>query len=295
MRNHAGATERHTVAWSSIAPGAETVGGAQILCALLYAQLAALAAEPYGLGYGGGIAVLFGLVVTCVLGPLVAVLLGCVHSFLFTTPVMVASNAAGMRTRLAAPWWALPTVGVLAAGYAVPVSLAADTSYAAAFGWIAAAGVLPVGVAVLARMRLVPRAAVRRWVLAPAAVGVVASLYVGAAAPQYRPPVLERADYVGVWAGDGVRLQLGADGGATARMLPVHDGFDVVGRCSGPGTWKAGEAAHGGRAGVRLAVPDCEGAELGWQVAGTDERPELFVLMGDPDAGEVVALRKRAG
>lgn len=80
-----------------------------------------------------------------------------------------------------------------------------------------------------------------------------------------------------------------------AEELPVHDGHDVAGRCSGRGTWKPVEEDRIDRAGVFLAVPDCEGAQRMWQVAGTDERPELFVLLGDPDSGNVVVLRKRAG
>ncbi|MET9887533.1 hypothetical protein ABZZ20_31215 [Streptomyces sp. NPDC006430] len=59
-----------------------------------------LAGESYGRGYGGGIALLFWLVVMCVPGPLIAVSLGCVHSLFFTTPVMVASNVVGVRTRI---------------------------------------------------------------------------------------------------------------------------------------------------------------------------------------------------
>lgn len=55
------------------------------------------------------------------------------------------------------------------------------------------------------------------------------------------------------------------------------------------------KAEYGNRAGVALTVPDCKEAELRWEVAGTEERPELFVLMGDPDAGEVTVLRKQTG
>ncbi|MFD7263483.1 hypothetical protein [Streptomyces sp. NPDC059874] len=285
---------RHKDTWSGIAPGAETVGGAQILCAGLYAQLASLAGEPYDRGYGGAIALLFGLAVMVSVGPLIAGLLGFVHSLLFTTPVMVASNFAGIRSPLSAPYWALPALGLLAAGYAAPISLLAGASYAATVGWIAAAGVLPVGIAVLARMRQVPSRKVRLWTLGPAVFALFATFCLGAVAPTYRPPVLERADYVGEWVGDGVRLELGAQGEVTAKSLPVHDGFDVVGHCSGHGKWAPEEAAHGERAGVTLSIPTCEDAERRWLVAGTDERPELFVLMGDPDAGEVAVLRKRA-
>ncbi|MFF4098724.1 hypothetical protein [Streptomyces sp. NPDC001903] len=294
MRNRVGTTERRrTHDWSAIAPGAEVVGGVQLICAALYAQLAALADEPYGRGYGGAIAVLFWLVVQAVLGPCIGLALGFAHSLLFTTPVMVASNAVGVRTRIPAPWWAPPALGLLAAGYAVPVSWIAGTAYAATFGWIAALGVLPVGASVYARMRLVPKVRARRWALVLIAPALVIAFAFGVTAPAYQPPVLARADYVGEWAGDGVHLELGAQGEVTARELPVYEGFEVVDHCSGHGTWKPLEAAHGHRAGVDLAIPNCHSANLSWEVAGTDEHPELFVLMGDPDAGETVVLSKR--
>ncbi|MFJ3205073.1 hypothetical protein [Streptomyces sp. NPDC086989] len=263
---------------------------------MLYVQLAMFGEEPYGRGYGGGIGLLFSLVLMCVFGPVVAVILGCAHSLLFTTPVMLASNAVGVRTRISAPWWALPATGLLAAAYAVPISLFAATSYGTTFAWIAAFGVLPVGVAVGARMRQIPSAKVRQWSLGPIVIAVIAAFCFGMTAPVYQPPVLERADYIGEWVGDGVRLELGAQAAVTAAGLPIHDGFHVVGRCSGQGTWENAreQAAYGRRAGVVLAIPDCKDAPLRWEVAGTDERPELFVLMGDPDDGEVAVLRKQA-
>ncbi|MBT2446812.1 hypothetical protein J7F03_06925 [Streptomyces sp. ISL-43] len=293
MSNHVGTAERRREAWSGIAPGAEAVGGVQLLCALLYAQLNALAQEPYGRGFGGGIAVLFWLFVMVVGSPFVVILLGYVHSVLFTTPVMELSNAAGMRTRVSAPWWALPMTGALAVLYSIPVSLLAGPSYAATCGWIAAAGVLPVGVAVLARMRQVPRGKVRKWMILPGVAAVITTFYFGATAPVYEPPVLGRAEYVGEWSGDGVRLELTAQGEAAANWLPVDDGLDVVGHCTARGTWKPEEAAYGRGAGVALTVPDCKDAQLRWEVAGTAKRPELFVLIGDPDAGDMRVLRKR--
>ncbi|MFB7977867.1 hypothetical protein [Streptomyces vinaceus] len=296
MWNRASTTERQRKGtWSGNAPGAEVIGGVQLICAALYSRFAMVAEEPYGRDYGGGMAILFSLFVMCVLGPAIVFIMGCVHTLLFTTPVMVASNAVGVRTRISAPWWTLPAVVLLAAGYAVPISLLIGTSYAATFGWIAAAGLLPVGVAVFARMREVPRIKVWRWALVPSVAAVLAAFYCGLNAPMYRPPVLERADYVGEWAGGGVRLELGAQGTVVAEELPVPGAHDLVNRCSGHGTWKAeGEdAARGLRSGVALTIPDCKSAELRWAVAGTDERPELFVLVGDPDDGDVSVLRKR--
>ncbi|MFD7030083.1 hypothetical protein ACFWAR_18770 [Streptomyces sp. NPDC059917] len=288
---------RHSRAWSGIAPGAEVVGGGTLLCAALYAQLASLAAEPYGRGYGGGIAVLFGLFVMVVFGPPLAFAAGCLHSLLFTTPVMLASNALGVRTRIAAPRWAAPTALVFAAGYALPLSVLTGAGYATTLGWTAAVGFPPVAVAVLARMRRIRRGRIRLWALGPIAVATLVTLVLGAMAPAYEPPVLGHVDLVGRWTGEGVDLTLGNGGDAAAEQLPVHDGFDVVGHCTGHGTWRSEPARRTGlgrRAAVVLTFPTCESAELRWEVAGTRERPELFVLMGDPDAGDVVVLHHRA-
>ncbi|MGW6705833.1 hypothetical protein ACWGDE_13225 [Streptomyces sp. NPDC054956] len=295
MWNHVQTTERpRQDHWSGIAPGAEAVGGAQLFCAVLYWQISSLAEEPYGRGYGGGIAVLFWMFLMLVCGPFLMIGLGYVHSALVTTPVMELSNAAGVRTRVSAPWWALPVLGAIAAVYAVPVSLLDHTSYAATWGWIAVYGVLPVAVSVFARMRQVPRGRVRRWAILPALAAVIATFWFGATAPAYRPPVLAGADYVGEWEGDGVRLELGAEGEAKAVKVPVTDAFEQVGSCSGPGTWVPVEADDFHRGGVFLKVPDCKGrAELRWDVAGTARKPELFVLIGDPDDGDVRVLHKR--
>ncbi len=113
--------------------------------------------------------------------------------------------------------------------------------------------------------------------------------------PPYQPPALERGAYVGEWAGSGVRLELDAQGGVMAEKLPVDDGFGVADRCSGRGTWEhAGGSAGGYGPGVVLSVAECEEASLYWQVAGSEEEPQLFVLIGDPDSGDVRVLRKRA-
>ncbi|WP_354382027.1 hypothetical protein [Streptomyces sp. PvR034] len=288
---------RHSQAWSGIAPGAEVVGGGTLLCAALYAQLTSLGAEPYGRGYGGGIAVLFGLFVMVVFGPPLAYAAGCLHSLVFTTPVMLASNALGVRTRIAAPRWALPAAVAFAAGYALPLSVLTGAAYVTTLGWTAAVGFPPVAVAVLARMRRIRRGKIRLWAIGPIAVATLVTLVLGAIAPVYEPPVLGHADYVGRWTGDGVSLTLGDRGEAAAQQLPVHDGFEVVGHCTGHGTWRstaAGETVGDRRAAVVLTLPDCESAELRWEVAGTGERPELFVLMGDPDAGDVVVLHRQA-
>lgn len=280
--------------WSGVAPGAETVAAGQFQAAAVFWQLVSFTEEPYGRGYGGGIGILFSFAFMCTLQPALMFGVGWVHSALFTTPVMELSNAAGVRTRIPAPWWALPAAALLAAVYAAPMALLTSSSYAATWGWTAAAGVLPVVVAVYARMRQKTKASVRRWTLGPAAIAMLAAIVAAIAWPPYEPPVLQRADYIGVWTGDGVRLELDARGAVVAGGLPVVRGWDEEGRCTGRGTWKSRQAADSYRAGVLLDVPGCPKASLEWELAGTAESPELFVLIGDPDEGDVRVLRKRA-
>lgn len=289
-------------AWTGIAPGAETVAGGQFMVAGVFWQVSTFVEvvdDPYGRGFGGGIGAIFGLVFICVVLPLLGFAAGWVHSVLVTVPVMALSNAVGVRTRIPAPWWALPVLAGLSAAYAAPVALLTSAPYAATCGWLVAAGALPVAVAVCARMRQWTKSSVRRRTLGVAALAAVAACVAGSAWPSgsepYQPPVLSRGDYVGVWTGDGVRLELDAQGSATAEKLPVDDGFEVVDRCSGHGTWKLREADRLSRAAVVLAVPECDKDARVWELAGTAAEPELFVLIGDPDGGDVRVLRKREG
>lgn len=137
-------------------------------------------------------------------------------------------------------------------------------------------------------------------VLALTALIVGLELTDGAALGEFEPPRLARAQYAGEWRGtDGgvVRLQEGGD--LVVEDLPVDrrraGGSDhVVTRCTATGTWQerpADTRVHQ-RAGVDLSVTDCAGWERTWQVAGTVDRPELFQVVGDPDAGGLRILRR---
>lgn len=290
--------------WSAIAPGAETVAAVQFALAGIFWIVTIGTRDDYDTGYGGAPAAV-GLLCMCLFAPPVLFVLGTLHAALFTVPVMTLSDAAGRRTRIPAPRWALPALLLLCAAYAWPVSLMGDTSYAAGYGWTAGAGAVPVAVAVAARMRQWPKARVRRRTLAMSGLAVLLTVLAGIGAqvtdvlPQYRPPALEQADYVGEWAGDGTWLVLGEDGTARVLGLPVKDSEndwanDEIGRCMGGGTWRAMGATRSARAGIELSVADCAKGELRWGTAGTAQEPELFVMIGDPDDGELRVLRKRA-
>lgn len=296
MSDHVAVAERSGRSWTGVAPGAETVAAAQFLVGALLWWVSPGESDAYGVGYGTfAIGLILEVAFACVFLPPLSVGAGWVHSALFTTPVMALSHAVGVRTRISAPRWALPVLVLLAGVYAAPVALLTRTSYVATWGWAAAAGVLPVGVAVYARMRRRRKLRVRLWTLAATSIGVPAALVAGFLMPPYQPPALERADYVGVWTGRDVRLELDAQGGATVVGLPLDDGFGETGSCSGRGTWKHAEGTAGGYGpGVGLSVAECEEASRYWQVAGSEESPQLFVLIGDPDGGDVRILRKRA-
>lgn len=297
MSNLGVTARRRGRSWTGIAPGAEAVAGAQFLVGALFWWVSPGQSDAYGVGYGTfAIGLILEVAFACVFLPPLAAAAGWVHGTLFTIPVVALSNAAGVRARTPAPRWAPPVLVLLAGAYAAPVALLIRTSYAATWGWIAAAGVLPVGVAVYARMRQRTKLRVRLWTLAVTGIAVPAAFVAGFLAPPYQPPVLERADYVGVWTGSGVSLELDEQGAATATGLPVDDGFGEADRCSGRGTWRHVEGtADGAGPGVALSVEDCEKASRYWKTAGTAEAPQLFVLIGDPDGGDVRVLRKRAG
>lgn len=284
--------------WISLAPGAETAFAAQCAISGLLWMVTIDLRDDYDAGYGGGLAIV-GLLCMLVFTPPILFLYGWLHAWLFAVPVMLLSDALGVRTRVPAPRWALPALVLLSAAYATPLA-ALGAPYVATCGSIAVIGAIPTGVAVCARMRQWPKAKVRKRVLI--ATGVAVPLIIGGAVagsatglmPGYRPPVLERADLVGEWTGDGTRLVLGEDGEVTARELPVEIwGKPEAGSCTGTGTWKELAAVGAYRAGVSLTIPECKGAEMNWSVAGTDQDPELFVLMGDLDSGDLRILHKR--
>ncbi|CAM5481539.1 hypothetical protein SAVIM338S_03293 [Streptomyces avidinii] len=286
--------------WSAIAPGAETIAAVQFGLAGIFWIVVIGTRDDYDTGYGGLPAIL-GLLCACVFAPPVLFVLGTIHAALFTVPAMTLSHAAGVRSGIPAPRWALPVLLLLCAAYAAPVSLALGTSYAAAYGWTAGAGAVPVAVAVAARMRQWPKGRVRRRTLAMSGLAALLTVLAGVEAqvmdvlPQYRPPALAHADYVGEWAGDGTWLVLDEDGSARVLGLPVPDReHEDAGRCMGPGTWSVRQVNRH-RPGIALSVPDCPRAALTWGAGGTTREPELFVMLGDPDGGELRVLRKRAG
>jgi hypothetical protein len=117
----------------------------------------------------------------------------------------------------------------------------------------------------------------------------------------YEPPRLDRSRYVGDWIGGGgaYRLRLGENGTAEGQNLPlVDENAGLWDSCEGTGTWtftpqpEAGRPARNGpRDRITLTIAGC-GALRDWQAAGTVDRPQLFVVKGDPGVPSVITLRR---
>jgi hypothetical protein len=150
------------------------------------------------------------------------------------------------------------------------------------------------------------RRRVRLWSAALFGGGLVAVLTVlgGGVAqsagllPTYEPPVLTHAELAGEWRDpdDGAVLRLGADGRARLTRVPAGTPVEadaLYTRCTGSGTWTEGVGRAAGDAGVELDVPACPDGAVSWTIAGTHEHPELYVLFGDPDSGDLHILRRQ--
>lgn len=289
--------------WSAVLAAASACGGQLavllVVCALLPAR-----EEAY---YAPGPAVGFLVMLPCAL--LGLVLAGFAHAWTLVLPALALGRAAARRAGDPVLGWALAATVPLAAGYALAARLLTGTPWLPALLWIAGAGVLPVLAAVWtvhrrARGRLATHGRiVGEWTLFT--LGGLAlvplALWFGTSTGHlafYRPPEIGRAEAVGTWRaedGDTV-VRLRADGTAFLFGVPHEGGeFFTTTFCDGTGTW-AHDAGDGDRrAGVTVGAPPGCGAAAGrtWLFAGTKEKPELFVVIGDPDAGELYVLRKQ--
>ncbi|MFI5794121.1 hypothetical protein [Streptomyces sp. NPDC051677] len=122
---------------------------------------------------------------------------------------------------------------------------------------------------------------------------------------EYEPPELSAAQVAGVWRGDGgAELRLLPGGRAELARTPAEGEFgsgEDMAVCDGVGAWTyatEGPYEARGRVVVRLSAGSGTGSGCGeettWRVSGTDRAPELFVIFGDPDGGELRILKRAA-
>ncbi|MFJ6569972.1 hypothetical protein ACIQNU_21375 [Streptomyces sp. NPDC091292] len=309
---------------------AASTAAVQLALVLLFEVVRPATADNYGGGYGGALAGLF-LCCVCFVSPAALALAGFLHALALTLPATelarfaerFASRFAGRfrhpAARRIAPPAALVTVALL---WAAPLAPLLDLPYATAAAWTLGTGILPMAAAAYATRRpdLTPRLTpgltpARIWrraaltcVLLSGAVigGTLIATHTGLL-KEYEPPRLTSAQLTGVWEGSGddtVVLRLDADGRAAFTDLPYVDVtadsiYGDVAQCDSTATWTLGTDSASERDVVELdpTGAGCPG-EIGdtgltWTIGGTESEPELYVLFGDPDAGDLVILVPR--
>ncbi|GAA5211198.1 hypothetical protein [Streptomyces thinghirensis] len=254
--------------------------------------------DDYGRGYSGSFAI------ACVLlaAPLILPFLGVLHATAQIMPAATLARLASLRT--AGPEWPWQLASSVAVGVAWSALTAAlwDLPLTATLPWFAGVGVLPVlGLAYL-------RGREREWgpwgVWFRSAGASVVLLVVGgvagsALAGDYEPPVLSAGQLAGDWRGDdGAALRLEPDGRAELTRLPATRADGGAGDftvCDGTGEWtldRDGRLHMSDRDGVLVRLDGGCGQETYWTIGGTERDPELFVLFGDPDAGDLRILAR---
>jgi hypothetical protein len=299
---------------------AAAICAAQLAVAVTVWWVGTFGDDDRGAGLSGGFAAV-GLLCLLVFGPPLLAVLGLLHAVTFTMPAATLARLVTRRAPGPEAAWHLALVLVLGTFWAAlaAVLLALAPTGAAAL-LIAVSGVPPaLGVARTRwRERVTGRLSDGRriWLRsALAALGVcvlvVVAGTVGLATgliQEYEPPKLGADRLTGVWRGDhGAVLRLRADGRAELTALPAQPEFEDVAtkeftRCDGTGTWFLDTAgrydpyADGStserRDGVVVRVADC-GHDTYWTIGGTEAHPELFVLFGDPDSGDLRILKQR--
>ncbi|WP_264928505.1 hypothetical protein [Streptomyces sp. A012304] len=285
---------------------AAAAGAAQLPAVFLLWWAHALATDPYGVGYGGA----FGLACLAVLAPAYLPLLGLLHACAQTVPGALLGGPAFRRL----PWprWVRQLVGAGIVGllWAAVGAVLWGWPYVTAALVLVGLGVLPVLAVAYARVRAVGSLWGIWWRAGVASVALFVFAFVGSLlasvtglVEEYEAPELSAAELAGVWRGDdGEVLELRPGGRATLTGMPVRAGFEAEADfevCAGGGTWSLrGESEYGTRdaVAVRLETGSGTGSGCGeetlWTLAGTEADPELFVIFGDPDAGEVRVLTR---
>ncbi|MEU2967799.1 hypothetical protein ABZ687_22900 [Streptomyces ardesiacus] len=245
-------------------------------------------------GYGGG-----GYLGICCV-PLLVPFAGLLHAAVQIAP---AAFLARLRPGGApGPGWAwhLAASVLIGAGWSVLGRVLWGWPAGDTLPWFAGAGVLPV--LVLHALRGRPWSAGGVW-LRSAGAGLVLFVVLGVTAASlagdYEPPRLSAAQLTGNWLGaHGSSLRLSPGGRAELTRLPAHGGVDEEGDfalCDGTGTWtceQGGDFPDTDRDGVLVRPGGGCGQETYWTVGGTEQDPELFVLFGDPDAGDLRILTR---
>ncbi|MEV1062298.1 hypothetical protein [Streptomyces sp. NPDC050263] len=289
---------------------AVAVGAAQLPSAWLLWWIGDLSDDRYGRGCNA-----LGMIFVVLVAPVCLPVLGLLQAWAQTLPA--AALAELTHGRIPWPRW----VRHLTAAVLIAVVWAAVGT--AAWGWpfvtpalvLAALGVLPVLAMAYTRGREWGAWGVWLGAGAGSIVLFVLAFLGGLLASatglveEYEPPRLSAAQVAGVWRGaGGAELRLFPGGRAELTNMPAEGDGDgdaefeygageAEAVCEGTGTWVFGadrESDRRDKVLVRLGdgsgtASRC-GDEVSWRIGGADRAPELFVIFGDPDVGELWIL-----
>ncbi|MFD0057575.1 hypothetical protein ACFVHR_28065 [Streptomyces sp. NPDC127168] len=245
-------------------------------------------------GYGGG-----GYLGICCV-PLILPFVGLLHAAVQIAP---AAALARLRPRTSpGPEWAWHVAGsvLIGAGWSALGLLLWGWPITETLPWFAGAGVLPV--LVLHALRGRPWGGGGVWLRSAGAsfvLFVVCGVAAASLAGDYEPPRLSAARLAGEWRSeDGGVLRLAPGGRAELTRVPAFNDVDEEGDfslCDGTGTWtfeQDSQLPGSHRDGVLVRLDGGCGQETHWTIGGTERNPELFVLFGDPDAGDLRILTR---
>ncbi|CCK29365.1 putative membrane protein [Streptomyces davaonensis JCM 4913] len=282
---------------------AAAVAAGQIPPIWLAWWIADMSGDTYGRGFNS-----LGIACVLIFAPLVLPVLGLVQAMVQAVPAARLAGLVAAHTR--GPRWAWHVLCsvLLGVGWAALTTALWDWPFltnALLFGGV---GILPAFAMTYVHSR--PRWGFWGiWLssgLASFALFVLVGIGGAAASAAglikgYEPPVLSAAQVTGVWRGaDGAVLRLHPDGRAELTELPTETSIDdwtddrQFAVCDGTGTWSLErEDTNWDRDGVALRPADGCGLDTYWVIGGTESEPELFVLFGDPDAGELWILERQ--
>lgn len=284
---------------------AAAIAAAQLPAAwLLWWVVQVTGNDDYGIGYGGA------YLLACLLlfVPLILPVLGLLHAVAHLGPAGVLARLAVRRLRGPRWAWDLLCATIVGAVWAALTAMLWDWPFLRTAAVLAALGVLPVLGHAYARARA--RAKGRAWgiwgvwlrsallsaVLFMLAIVLAVPATVMGLIQEYEPPKLSAGQLAGVWRGEDagvLRLHLG--GRAQVSKLPGDSASgdwdaDPLDECEGSGSWAPGR--KDGRDAVVVRLDGECGRETYWTIGGTERDPELFVLLGDPDAADVRVLKR---
>lgn len=259
--------------------------------------------------YGHGLNSL-GIVCVLIFAPLMLSVAGLIQAALQAAPAFRLARFAAARARGPLWVWCVACGALLGVGWAAVGAVLGGRPFVGTALLSGALGVLPVLGMTCIRRR--PRWGFWKILFRTGLASCLVFVLVGVGGAvasatglikEYEPPVLSAERLTGVWRdGEDAVLRLHPGGRAEFTGLPTETDIDnwsdgqYFAVCDGTGTWSLKRENPDGwvedRDGVSLTLDGECGQRTYWTIGGTEHEPELYVLFGDPDAGDLRILTR---